>query len=59
MDISATSIHPWVSRILVTEDQIQKRIKELGKQISEDYKNASTLTCVGILKGAFIFMAGK
>jgi hypoxanthine phosphoribosyltransferase len=32
-------------------------VKELGSQITEDYKNAQSLTCVAILKGSFIFLA--
>jgi hypoxanthine phosphoribosyltransferase len=55
---TSTSLHPWVSRIIITEEQIKKRVKELGEQITEDYKNVSSLTCVGILKGSFIFLSG-
>ena len=42
--------------ILLTEQQIQERIKQLGEQISEDYKDSVPLL-VGVLKGAFIYMA--
>ncbi len=40
----------------LSEKQIKKRIKELGKQISEDYKDKCPIL-VGVLNGAFIFMA--
>jgi hypoxanthine phosphoribosyltransferase len=43
-------------RVLLTDDQIQARIKELGGQIDADYPNG-TLTLVCILKGAFVFLA--
>jgi len=43
-------------RILLSEDQIQTRIKELGAQIDADYP-AGALHLVCILKGAFIFLA--
>ncbi len=43
-------------RILISEDQIQTRIKELGAQIDADYP-AGELHLVCILKGAFGFLA--
>ena len=42
--------------ILLTEQHIQERIKQLGEQITEDYKDSVPLL-VGVLKGAFIYMA--
>lgn len=45
-----------VKRILISEEDIMKRIKELGEEITEDYKDKE-LIVVGILKGAVVFMA--
>ncbi len=42
---------------LYTKEQIESRIKELGQQISEDYKDCEDLVLVGILKGSFVFFA--
>ncbi|MHB1000253.1 MAG: hypoxanthine phosphoribosyltransferase [Armatimonadota bacterium] len=42
--------------ILITEQQISDRIHDLGEQISRDYLGKD-LILVGILKGAFIFLA--
>src|SRR5438876_5288223 len=42
--------------VLITEEEIRRRIAELGKQISRDYADR-TVTLVGILKGSFIFLA--
>jgi hypoxanthine phosphoribosyltransferase len=44
------------SAILISEADIQRRVSEIGSQISKDYKGRS-LTVVGILKGSFIFIA--
>ncbi|MEO0073006.1 MAG: hypoxanthine phosphoribosyltransferase [candidate division WOR-3 bacterium] len=41
---------------LLSEAEIQKKIKELGQQISQDYKDSSPLV-IGVLKGAWVFMA--
>lgn len=45
-----------VKEILFTEEDIKKKVKELGKQITSDYKDKNLLL-VGILKGAVPFMA--
>jgi len=45
-----------VKEILITEDEIKARIKELGILISEDYKEKFPLL-ICILRGAFLFLA--
>src|SRR5689334_1953925 len=42
--------------VLITEDEIRRRIEEMGRQISVDY-SGGTVTFVGILKGSFVFLA--
>lgn len=42
--------------ILIQEDDIKKRIKELGREINNDYKDKNPIL-VGVLKGAFMFLA--
>lgn len=42
--------------ILFTEDQLRTKVKELAEQINRDYKGEELLV-VGILRGAFVFMA--
>jgi hypoxanthine phosphoribosyltransferase len=41
---------------LISERKIQSRVKELGKQISEDYKGKIPII-IGVLNGSFIFFA--
>ncbi len=43
--------------VLISEAEIQTRVTELAAQISADYADASDLVLVGVLKGAFIFLA--
>jgi hypoxanthine phosphoribosyltransferase len=43
-------------RILIHQNDIQKRIAEMGAQISSEYKDKKPIF-IGILNGAFIFMA--
>ncbi len=40
----------------MSEDELQSRINELGKQITADYGDDPPLL-VGVLKGAYVFMA--
>ena len=47
---------PNIGRIVVDEQELQQRIRDLGKQIASDYDDHPPLL-VGILKGAFMFMA--
>jgi hypoxanthine phosphoribosyltransferase len=50
-------LHPDLSYILISTEDIQARVRELATQISHDYRNVERLYIIGILKGAFIFMA--
>jgi hypoxanthine phosphoribosyltransferase len=45
-----------IERILIPYEDIEKRIKELGKEISREYEGKDLLM-VGILKGAVLFYA--
>lgn len=45
-----------IQKVVFTEEQIKAKIAELGKKISEDYKDVKEdIYCVGILKGAAVF----
>src|SRR4051794_2535739 len=47
---------PNIGRVVVDEHELQQRIADLGKEIAADYDGRPPLL-VGILKGAFMFMA--
>jgi hypoxanthine phosphoribosyltransferase len=44
-------------RVLVSAEQIQKRIAEMGAEIDRDYPGGEPVYLIAVLKGAFIFMA--
>ncbi|TES55466.1 hypoxanthine phosphoribosyltransferase [Halalkalibacterium halodurans] len=44
-----------IQEILITEEEIQAKIVELGKQITEEYEGKFPLV-IGVLKGAMPFM---
>jgi hypoxanthine phosphoribosyltransferase len=43
--------------ILISEAEIQRRVRALAAEISTDYAGKGELILVGVLKGAFIFLA--
>ncbi|HYF92781.1 MAG TPA: hypoxanthine phosphoribosyltransferase [Symbiobacteriaceae bacterium] len=45
-----------IERVLISQEEIQKRTQELGAQISKDYAGKE-LVVIGILKGASLFTA--
>ncbi|NLY77906.1 MAG: hypoxanthine phosphoribosyltransferase [Tissierellia bacterium] len=45
-----------VKEILVTEEEIRQKVKELGQRITKDYQGKN-LMLVGILKGAVMFLS--
>jgi hypoxanthine phosphoribosyltransferase len=47
---------PDIDRVLITASQIERRVGELGAQISRDYTGRSPIL-VGVLKGVLCFMA--
>jgi hypoxanthine phosphoribosyltransferase len=50
-------LHPDLTQIIISEENIAARVRELAQQIDEDYKDIDRLFLIGILKGAFIFLA--
>ncbi|RVT56755.1 hypoxanthine phosphoribosyltransferase [Niallia taxi] len=45
-----------IEKILISEGELQSKIKDLGQQLTEDYKDKFPLA-IGVLKGAMPFMA--
>lgn len=54
--LGGTALDPDIQQILVDEEQLARRVKELGEEISRDYAGRP-LVLVCILRGAVIFMA--
>ena len=54
--MSATELDRAVTEVLIEEDDLQRRIGELGVEISADYQGRDLLL-VGVLKGAVFFLS--
>jgi hypoxanthine phosphoribosyltransferase len=53
---ASLSLEEGVGEILIGEEELQARIRELGVEISQDYAGRDLLL-VGVLKGAVFFLA--
>ena len=49
-------MHHDIEKILLTEEQIQAKVAELGRVLAEEYKDKNPIV-VGVLKGVVIFYA--
>lgn len=44
--------------VMISEEEVKTRIAELGREITEHYRNSgSEMVLVGLLRGSFMFMA--
>ncbi|OYD26542.1 hypoxanthine phosphoribosyltransferase [Mycoplasma testudineum] len=57
MNKEIKELHPHFESVVYTEDQIEKRIKELALWVDETYKDSKELVIVGLLKGCLPFLA--
>ena len=55
-DRPGSNADPLIGETLVTSEELQRRIAELGSEISRDYSGRD-LVMVGVLKGAVLFIA--
>jgi hypoxanthine phosphoribosyltransferase len=51
-----STLKPGQLRTVIPADQIQKRVKEMGRQISDDYKGKA-IHALALLENGFMFMA--
>ncbi|MGG1878677.1 hypoxanthine phosphoribosyltransferase [Paenibacillus cisolokensis] len=49
-------MHNDIQEVLISEEEIQAKIRELGSKLSTEYEGRNPLV-ICVLKGAFIFMA--
>ena len=49
-------MYPTELRTLIPAEQIQKRVREMGRQISDDYRG-QTIHVLAVLENAFVFTA--
>ncbi len=50
------SMHDDILKVLLTQEELRGKVKELGRQITQDYQGKN-LMIVTVLKGAVVFLA--
>ena len=50
------SMHDDILKVLLTQEELREKVKELGRQITQDYQGKN-LMFVTVLKGAVVFLA--
>ena len=50
------SMHDDILKVLLTQEELREKVKELGRQITQDYQGKN-LMIVTVLKGAVVFLA--
>ena len=45
-----------IGKVLISSEELDKRIGELADRINTEYKDSNSLVIVGILKGSFVFL---
>ncbi|WP_448335152.1 hypoxanthine phosphoribosyltransferase [Bellilinea sp.] len=48
--------YEFIGEILITQEQIQQRVADLGEQITQDYQHSDKLLLLGLLRGSVMFM---
>ena len=46
-----------IQRVLLSEEELSSKIKEMGREISDDYRDCEDLLCISVLKGSVVFLA--
>ena len=50
------AMHPDCERIMLTEEQLKNRVRQVALEVDKEYENKNPLV-LGILKGSIIFYA--
>jgi len=48
--------YDFIGQVLITQQQIEQRVSQLGEQITQDYKNSNKLLLLGLLRGSVMFI---
>jgi hypoxanthine phosphoribosyltransferase len=48
--------YPFIDRVLISQEQIEERVAELGATITRDYRESEKLLLLGLLRGSVVFI---
>ena len=56
MDTRLKYPYEFIGEVLISQEQIEDRVQELGEQITADYAQSEKLLLLGLLRGSVMFM---
>jgi hypoxanthine phosphoribosyltransferase len=56
MDTNPEFPYDFIDKVIISKDDIQKRVQDLGRQIAVDYKDSEKLLLLGLLRGSVVFI---
>lgn len=48
--------YPFIGEVLISQEEIEKRVNALGEQITSDYRDSNRLLLLGLLRGSVMFV---
>ncbi len=48
--------YDFIGQVLITQQQIEQKVNEIGRQITLDYSRSERLLLLGLLRGSVVFM---
>ncbi len=48
--------YDFIGKVLITPEEIEKRVNQLGERITQDYKDSDRLLLLGLLRGSVMFI---
>lgn len=48
--------YAFIDEVLISQNQIEQRVNDLGEQITNDYRDSQNLLLLGLLRGSVMFM---
>jgi len=56
MNANLSFPYEFIGEVLITQQDIEERVRALGEQITSDYQNSEKLLLLGLLRGSVMFM---
>jgi len=56
MSDSPSVPYEFIGQVIITQEQIEQRVRALGEQITADYRQSQKLLLLGLLRGSVMFM---
>jgi hypoxanthine phosphoribosyltransferase len=56
MEVPAKFPYEFIGEVIISQEEIEKRVSALGEQITNDYRDSNKLLLLGLLRGSVMFI---